>query len=179
MSGAVPTSSGAGAGGLEDFTRPLLQAKNATLQSWAQAAQARLAGSLAQGQAVGGAPLAPNEPKYARSKGGRPPGVKTGAMLQGLLAPDRISWNAAEEPGTARVEPAVGKEVGKLNVFLRGHGQQEGWRSERTANGKRKAWKVMKGQPARDFVGVDERDAEAAGETAISEVARVWGFEER
>lgn len=100
-------------------------------------------------------------------------------MLQGMLAADNVAWNAAEEPGTARVELVRGGLVQRANIFLRGQNQREGWTSERTASGKRRSYKVMKGQPARDFVGLDERDADAAGETAISELARAWGFTER
>lgn len=169
-------SGSASPGGLSDLTRPLLQAKNGVLQSWAQASQARLAGSLAQGQAVGGAALAPNEPKYARRKGGRPVGVKTGAMLQGMLAAGLTGWNASAEPGTAEVLAAEGPNIPKLNIFVKGQGSRMGWVSERLPSGKIKKYQRAKGQPARDFVGVDERDVDAAGETAMAAVLDAWGF---
>jgi hypothetical protein len=149
------------------------------LRRWALATQRRNLASLEAGAGSGGATLAPNAPSTRRRKGHGRVGFHTGQMAAGLVAGGAVNLRVGGPEAIAEVFAGPGSTDLKINAFLKGKPAEERWRSERTPSGKRRAWKYRGPPvPARDFIGIDERDVDRAAEDLLSEVGKQWGFRE-
>ena len=143
--------------------------------------QNRNLASLVAGQGPGGAPLAQlHQATIATKKRMGYPGiigVRTGAMLAGLTDPGSVNVRSTRDGGSVEVFGGPGGTDKKINLFLADLSYL-GWTSQATESGLRKAWRVVKGKPARDFFGVSEIDLDAAGEDLLTTVGLALGFHE-
>lgn len=176
------------AGGLEDFLKPLSVVE--PMKRWAKATQERNVVSLTAGQGPGGPALAPLNKSTVRHKGHARPGIDTGAMVAAMTDPGCVDMTAdglsadvrgspraaAEDYSRVALKRGAPPEL-KLAAFLTDRSYLS-WTSEKTKSGKRKAYPVMKGSPARDFIGIADEDIDRAADDALTTIAKTWGFRE-
>lgn len=166
---------GAGVAGCSDLSKPIDE--EPVLRRAAERLQRRNLESLVQAQGPGGEPIAPNTKGYARRKGHDRIGFLTGEMAAGLVASDGVNLTVGGDVAEAEVFAGPGGTDMKVNIFLAGKPGEERWQSAETRSGRRKAWRY-EGPPVppRDFIGIDERDVEAAGDDALETILNGWGF---
>ncbi len=167
--------------GLEDWKNGLRG--QPSLIEWCKATAKRNLQSLEERQGPGGAPLVPLAPRTVKGKGNDRPGFgKTGKMAAALTAPNNFSVSGDLE---AEVYAGQGDTIyPKLTTFLRGRDpgriEKRSLRKNKTKPNTEKRWFVMVSrQPARDFIGHDEKVLEAHGEALLADVAKQLGFVER
>lgn len=179
--------------GLEDLLEPIDLAP--VMRRWAGATKSRLVAALLEGREAGtGRALAGDSATTQRIKGHGQVGIHherlINAVRTGFLEIDRDGSSAS-----VHAFAATGKEIVAFRSFLAGaptNVLKRKYRGKRLAPGSpvrqvfnRQVGRTATGEtysrtlapvPARDFVGVDERDVDAAGEDLLDAALRGWGF---
>lgn len=139
-----------------------------------------LASLVVTRQGPGGAPLEANRPYTIRRKKHSTLGVgKTGEMLAGLTDPGSVNVRSTRDGGSVEVFGGPGGTDKKLNMFVRGHGEETIGKRAKTKSGKVRTWKrTIPAVPARDFFGVSEIELDAAADDLTTTVALALGFHE-
>jgi hypothetical protein len=164
-----------GVEGLDGLRAPVSSAE--ALANWAAASQNRNVISLVGGGGPGGEPMVPNRLYTQRRKQGRPVGIDTGEMLQGLTAPGGVNIKATLDGGEATVFAGPGSTDMKVNLFIRGHPEEVIGKSAKMKNGHEKKWRRnIPAVPGRNFIGVSQEDVDAAAKFASESMLRQLGF---
>lgn len=179
--------------GLEDLLKPIDLAP--VMRRWAGATKSRLVEALLAGREAGtGVPLARNSQTTQKIKGHGQVGIHRERLLNAV----RTGFLELDSDGagaTVHAFAATGKEIVAFRAFLKGAPvnilkKRRGGKKiapgqtprgafntsvERGADGKIYTRRLSP-VPARDFVGVDARDVDAAAKDLLETALKGWGF---
>ena len=160
----------------DDFRQPIDE--EPVLRKWAEEAMRRNYENLAAGNFDGGPELAHNKAYTIRRKGFDKPGFgKTGEMSIAIVNEGNVTLWVGGESARAEVAAGPGATDKKLNLFIRGQVQPK--RVVVLTNKKGEPRKREEREvrvPGRDFMQVDGRELDNAGDDALEAVLRAWGF---